>query len=82
MEAAAATIGVDQKLNYNINEDAYALLPVILNILKEKKSSMISGSEDERSPEIVAEEITWLNKEIQGLENDADQTEIAEYAQD
>lgn len=63
---------MDQKLNYDINEDAYTLLPVILNILKEKKPSMISGSEDERSPEIVAEEITWLNKEIQGLENDAD----------
>ena len=63
---------MEQKLNYDINEDAYTLLPVILNILKEKKPSMISGSEDERSPEIVAEEITWLNKEIQGLENDAD----------
>ena len=37
---------------------------------------MISGSEDERSPEIVAEEITWLNKEIQGLDVDNDKTEI------
>ena len=73
---------MEQKLNYDIKEDAYTLLPVILNILKEKKPSMISGSEDERSPEIVAEEITWLNKEIQGLENDADKTEIAEYARD
>ena len=59
-------------MSYFINEDAYTILPVIINILKEKKSSMISGSEDERSPEIVAEEITWLNKKIQGLEDDKD----------
>ena len=63
-------------MSYYINEDAYTILPVIINILKEKKSSMISGSEDERSPEIVAEEITWLNKEIQGLDVDNDKTEI------
>ena len=62
-------------MSYFINEDAYTILPVIINILKEKKSSMIGGSEDERSPEIVAEEITWLNKEIQGLDVDNDKTE-------
>jgi len=60
-------------MSFEINEDAYSLLPVIINILKEKQVSIISGSEDMRSPEIVAEEIVMLNKEIEGLESVTEQ---------
>ena len=60
-------------MSFEINEDAFSLLPVIINILKEKQVSIISGSEDMRSPEIVAEEIVMLNKEIEGLESVTEQ---------
>ena len=60
-------------MSFEINKDAYSLLPVIINILKEKQVSIISGSEDMRSPEIVAEEIVMLNKEIEGLESVTEQ---------